>query len=198
MIGRRVERLVCPRLVSHRHPQGLPDLVPEEHHGVRLHRRLSAACERDGEPDPCPYSATSCGNRRQRTPASPSPGPPAPGSRSKSWCDTRAMAKDGRPAVPVQPARGPGDPAWFGAVMGSAATAHRCSAAPRADRQAHGFADATATILLIGSIAAFVGLFVRDFLFRGLGRNLAGKRAPRAPGRPTRPSLERSTSWPSR
>lgn len=33
------------------------------------------------------------------------------------------MAKVGRPAVPVPPARALDDPAWFGAVMGSAATA---------------------------------------------------------------------------
>ena len=37
-----------------------------------------------------------------------------------------------------------------------------------------------ATILLIGSITAFVGLFIRDFLIRGLGLNPAWKlRSPR-------------------
>jgi tellurite resistance protein TehA-like permease len=44
----------------------------------------------------------------------------------------------------------------------------------------NGFADATATILLTASILAFAVLFVRDFLIRRLGRNLAGKlRSPR-------------------
>jgi len=90
------------------------------------------------------------------------------------------MAKVGRPAVPVPPARALDDPAWFGAVMGSAATATAAALHPGQIGRLSEFADATATILLIGSITAFVGLFIRDFLIRGLGRNLAGKlRSPR-------------------
>jgi len=90
------------------------------------------------------------------------------------------MAQDGQPSVPVQPASALDDPAWFGAVMGSAATATVASLHPGQIGMLTGFADAGATILLIGSITAFVFLFVRDFLIRGLGRNLGGKlRSPR-------------------
>ena len=90
------------------------------------------------------------------------------------------MAKDGRPARPVQPAPALDDPAWFGAVMGSAATATVASLHPGQIGVLTGFADVTATILLIGSIAAFLFLLVRDFLVRGLGGNLAEKlRSPR-------------------
>ena len=90
------------------------------------------------------------------------------------------MAQDGPPSVPVQPAPALDDPAWFGAVMGSAATATVASLHPGQIGVLTGFADATATILLIASITAFVVLVVRDFLIRGLGRNLAGKlRSPR-------------------
>ena len=90
------------------------------------------------------------------------------------------MAQDGQPSVPVQPAPALDDPAWFGAVMGSAATATVASLHPGQIGMLTGFADAGATILLIGSITAFVFLFVRDFLIRGLGRNLGEKlRSPR-------------------
>lgn len=89
------------------------------------------------------------------------------------------MAQDGRPSVPVQP---PvlDDPAWFGAVMGSAATATAASLHPGQIGILTRFSDATATILLTASITAFAALFVRDFLIRGLGHNLTGKlRSPR-------------------
>lgn len=82
----------------------------------------------------------------------------------------------GRPA-PVQPPPALVDPAWFGAVMGSAATATVASLHPG---RLTGFADASATILVAASIVAFVALFVRDFLIRSLGRNLAERlRSPR-------------------
>jgi tellurite resistance protein TehA-like permease len=90
------------------------------------------------------------------------------------------MAKDGRRFVPVQPASALDDPGWFGAVMGTAATATVASLHPGQIGVLTGFANLTATILLIGSIMAFVFLVVRDFLIRGLGRNLAGRlRSPR-------------------
>src|SRR6478672_5674937 len=90
------------------------------------------------------------------------------------------MAQDGPPPVPVRPAPALDDPAWFGAVMGSAATATVGSLPPGQIGVLTGFADVTATVLLIASITAFVFLFVRDFLIRGLGRNLAVKlRSPR-------------------
>ena len=90
------------------------------------------------------------------------------------------MAQDGRPPVPVRPTPALDDPAWFGAVMGSAATAAVASLHPGQIGVLTGFADVTATVLLIASITAFVFLFVRDFLIRGLGRNLAVKlRSPR-------------------
>jgi tellurite resistance protein TehA-like permease len=90
------------------------------------------------------------------------------------------MAKDGRRSVPVQPAPALDDPAWFGAVMGSAATAAVASLHPGQIGALTGFADASAAVLLLGSMAAFAALLVRDFLIRRLGRNLAGKlRSPR-------------------
>ena len=73
------------------------------------------------------------------------------------------------------------DPAWFGAVMGSAATATVAAIHPGKIAGLTGFADVTATILLAASIAAFAALFIRDFLVHGLGRNLAEKlRSPSA------------------
>jgi tellurite resistance protein TehA-like permease len=85
------------------------------------------------------------------------------------------MAKDGRPFMPAHPAPALDDPAWFSGVMGSAATAIVASLHPGQIGVLTGFANATSTILLIGSVIAFVFLVVRDFLIRGLGRNLAGK-----------------------
>lgn len=76
--------------------------------------------------------------------------------------------------------RGLDDPAWFGAVMGSAATAVVAALHPGRLDALTGFADATAAIMLIASIVSFVILFVRDFLVRGLGRGLAAQlRSPR-------------------
>jgi len=85
------------------------------------------------------------------------------------------MAQDGLPPAPVQPPPALDDPAWFGAVMGSAATAAVASLHPGQIGVLTGFADVTATILLATSMAAFTVLFVRDFLIRGLGHNLTGK-----------------------
>ena len=90
------------------------------------------------------------------------------------------MAEVGRRPAPVQPPPALDDPAWFGAVMGSAATATMASWHPGQLGRLTDFADATATILLTSSIIAFITQFIRDFLIRGLGRNLAEKlRSPR-------------------
>ena len=72
------------------------------------------------------------------------------------------------------------DPAWFGAVMGSAATATVAALRPGDIGALSGFAGATATILLISSFMVFSALFVRDFIIKGLGRTLSAKlRSPR-------------------
>jgi len=64
--------------------------------------------------------------------------------------------------------------------MGSAATATVAALHPGEIGSLSGFADATAAILLIASITVFGALLVRDFIVRGLGRNLAAKlRSPR-------------------
>lgn len=90
------------------------------------------------------------------------------------------MAPHGQPPGPVRPPRSLDDPAWFGAVMGSAATATVASLHPGRIGPLSRFADVTAAILLVASILAFAGLFVRDFLVRRLGADLAGKlRSPR-------------------
>ncbi len=71
------------------------------------------------------------------------------------------------------------DPAWFGAVMGTGATATVASLHPGRIPALATFADVTAQVLLLGSIVAFVGLFGR-FIVRGLGRRVSsGLRSPR-------------------
>lgn len=85
------------------------------------------------------------------------------------------MAPHGQPPGPVRPPRSLDDPAWFGAVMGSAATATVASLHPGRIDPLTRFADVTAAILLVASILAFAGLFVRDFLVRRLGADLADK-----------------------
>ncbi len=71
------------------------------------------------------------------------------------------------------------DPAWFGAVMGTGATATVASLHPGRIAALATFADVTAQILLLGSMAAFVVLFAR-FVVRGLGRHVpSGLRSPR-------------------
>jgi len=64
--------------------------------------------------------------------------------------------------------------------MGSAATATVASLHPGQIGALNGFADAGAAALLVASLIAFIALFVRDSLIRGLGRHLAAKlRSPR-------------------
>lgn len=75
--------------------------------------------------------------------------------------------------------RGPApldDPAWFGAVMGTAATGTVAALHPGRVDALNGFADVAAVLLIGGSALAFIFLLVRDFAFRGLGRGL-GRRA---------------------
>lgn len=65
------------------------------------------------------------------------------------------------------------DPAWFGAVMGSAATATVAAVHPGRIGFLSTFGDVTAVLLLVASTAAFVALCIRDFLVKRLGRGLA-------------------------
>lgn len=68
------------------------------------------------------------------------------------------MGQDGQPPVPIQP-RVLDDPAWFGAVMGSAATATVAALHPGQIAGLDVFADTTATVLLMASIAAFLSFW---------------------------------------
>ena len=65
------------------------------------------------------------------------------------------MAQDGRPPELALPPPVLDDPAWFGAIMGSAATATVAALHPGEIGSLSGFADATAAILLIASITVF-------------------------------------------
>ena len=72
------------------------------------------------------------------------------------------------------------DPAWFGAVMGSAATAAVAAQHPGHIDALSGFANVTAVLLLVASVLLFLMLFVRDFVVRGWWRNLSRQlRSPR-------------------
>ena len=73
------------------------------------------------------------------------------------------------------------DPAWFGAVMGSGATAIVVSMNPGQVDALSGFAHVTAILLVIGSGTLFCWLLVRDFAFRRLGRGVMDRlRSPRS------------------
>ncbi len=71
------------------------------------------------------------------------------------------------------------DPAWFGAVMGTGATATVASLHPGRVPALSTFADLSAQILLLASMVAFVALLIR-FAVRGLIRHVSpGLRSPR-------------------
>ena len=68
------------------------------------------------------------------------------------------MGQDGQTPVPIQP-RVLDDPAGFGAVMGSAATASVAALHPGQIAGLDGFAGTTAIVLLMAYIAAFMFLW---------------------------------------
>ena len=82
------------------------------------------------------------------------------------------MAQTG---VPDRPLSVLDDPAWFGAVMGSGGAAIAASMHPGRIEFLTAVGDVTAVLLLVASGAAFIGLCIRDFLVKRLGRGLGDR-----------------------
>ena len=67
------------------------------------------------------------------------------------------------------------DPAWFGAVMGTGAVSAVAALNPGGAPILEGPSQLLGVVLLGASVLAFLTLFVRDFVLRGMGRTLTAQ-----------------------